>query len=352
MKKVYKQIVLWLGICTILGAAFGLIFGYLYNQYLRFLIIALSISYTILLFNSLLLIFISPKIKKLPPKKRNQFEIFSFFITTLIGFFISISILSKIFRFSVYTGKIFLVNMGLLVGLYMMVTGLNFSFRFYKELKEKELAEEKLKALAGEAKLKALKSKINPHFLFNTLNSVNALLSENPSLARKVIDRLSALLRVSLESDEKMLLPLRKELDFAHLYLEIEKIRFNDKLEFLESVDPEMLDVPFPAMVLQPLLENAVKHGIARSRQGGTIELIVQKKERSLWCAISNTGGGSSADRIPNSEARRTGIANIRQRLDLLFKGRYEFRAGYLESGKFEASLLLPLDWAIQDEKD
>ncbi len=282
MKKVHKQALVWLVICTVLGLLFGLIFGYIYNQYLEFLIIALSLSYFLWLLNFLALIFVSPKIKSLPRKKGHLLEIVVFFVITVIGFFIAITILSYIFGFSFYKGKIFLINMGLLVVLYIMISGLNFSIKFYKELKEKELVAERLKALASEAKFKALKSQIHPHFLFNTLNSVNALVIENPRQARKMVDQLSGLLRMSLDSQDKTLMPLKTELKFAHLYLEIEKVRFGNKLDYLEEVDPELLDVFFPAMVLQPLLENAVKHGIAKSRKGGAIRLAIERREDKL----------------------------------------------------------------------
>lgn len=345
MKKIHKQILNMLGISTLLGILFGLIFGYLYNQYIIFLIIALGISYTIWIFNSLLQVFLIPKIKILPRGKKLLVEIPSFFIASLLGFIISISILSRIFKFKFYGEKVFWTNLGLLLVLYMMFSGIIFSFRFYRELKEKEIAAEKLRALAAEAKLKALKSQVNPHFLFNTLNSISALVTKNSKLSRKMIAHLSELLRKSLESHDKMLVPLKKELDFVHLYLEIERIRFNEKMEFLESVDPELLSVPFPAMVLQPLLENAVKHGIADSRKGGTIELTVKREGNLLKCNVSNTVGKIKANQGMRSTVNGTGLANIRQRLNMLYKEKYSFQAGYTDRDKFEVSLSFPIEF-------
>ena len=106
-----------------------------------------------------------------------------------------------------------------------MISGLVFSFRFYREIKKREAAERELKVLSSEAELKALKSQVNPHFLFNTLHSISALVTHNPQTSRLMITRLSDLLRISLESRDKMLVPLHQELEFVHLYLDIEQTR-------------------------------------------------------------------------------------------------------------------------------
>ena len=224
MKETYKQILRMLGTALLFGGLAGLIFGYIYNQYLIIFIISFSISITIWLFSSLLYIFLLPQINALPGEKKLLIEISSFFVTSFLGFIIPVSILSKILKFGFFREQIFLINLALLLVFYAIISGLVFSFRFFKELKEKEIAAERLKALAVEAKLKALKSQINPHFLFNTLNSISALITQNPKLSRKMIAHLSELLRISLENHDKMLVPLKKELDFIHLYLDIEKI--------------------------------------------------------------------------------------------------------------------------------
>jgi len=343
MQKDHKQILGMLGISLALGILSGLIFGYLYNQYIECFIIAISISITIWLFNALLYIFLTPKIKNLPKEKRLLYEIPSFFVTTLLGFIIPIFIFSKIFEIDFFKEKIFLINLVLLLLIYMMIFGLILSFKFYKELKEKEAAAQKLKTLAIEAELKALKSQINPHFLFNTLNSINALVTQNPKLSRKMIAHLSELLRTSLESYDYMLVPLKKELDFAHLYLEIEKIRFNNKIEFQENVDPKLLDIPFPALVLQPLLENAVKHGIVSSRKGGVIQLEIKQEGNLLKCNISNTVESIKTDNRLKSIKNGTGLTNIRQRLDFLYNENYSFQAEYSERDKFKVSFSFPL---------
>ena len=154
-----------------------------------------------------------------------------------------------------------------------------------------------------------------------------------------MIAKLSELLRLSLESHEKMLVPLKDELDFAHLYLEIEKIRFSSRMQFNEQVDPCLHGLSFPAMVLQPLLENAVKHGIAGKRGRGEISLILDRMESLIRCVIRNTVvKGKKSKTVSNG----TGLNNIRQRLDLLYGKDYSMESGLTEDGWYETLLLVP----------
>ncbi len=344
MKKSYRDILSMLWVSISLGIVSGIIFGYFYNQYVRCLVIAFTVSITIWFFNTVLYIFLIPRIRNLAKGKRLFFEIPCFFASTLLGFVIPISIFAKTFNVNIFKEKVFLINIILLLLLYIMILGVILSFRFYKELKERETAEQMLKTLAVEAKLKGLKSQLNPHFLFNALNSINALVTRNPTLSRKMIAHLSDLLRISLDSHDKLLVPLKNELDFAHVYLEIERIRFGKKMKYLEKVDTKLLDIPFPSMVLQPLLENAVKHGVASSRSGGTIELTIKQEGNVLTCMISNTLRKIKSEEYPKLSKNGTGLANIRQRLNLLYGERYGFKAEYKDKNAFEVILSIPLE--------
>lgn len=344
MRESYKDILNMLWVSISLGVVAGIIFGYFYNLYARCLVIAFSISITIWIFNTSLYIFLIPRIRNLAKGKRLCYEIPCFFASTLLGFFIPISIFAKIFAVSIFKEKVFLINILLLLLMYIMILGVILSFRFYKELREKETAEQMLKTLAVEAKLKGLKSQLNPHFLFNTLNSINALITQNPELSRKMIAHLSDLLRISLESQDKLLVPLKNELDFTHVYLDIERIRFGNKMKYQEKVDTKLLDIPFPSMVLQPLLENAVKHGIASSRSGGTIQLTIRQESNVLKCEISNSVRKIKSESHLKLSYNGTGLANIRQRLNLLYGERYSFKAEYKDKNTFEVILQLPLE--------
>lgn len=226
---------------------------------------------------------------------------------------------------------------------YLLIAGIFYTIIYYKQFREKQLQEAELKLLTRDAELKALKMQIHPHFLFNSLNSINALVTRNPKQTREMIAKLSELLRVSLESRDKMLVPLKEELEFVHLYLEIEKIRFSDRMEVEEEIDPELLDVPFPAMVLQPLLENAVIYGVSEYRGMGRIRLLMKKEDHRLCCIVTNTVAKKQTRGRSKSKGNGTGLENIRRRLNLFYSGNHDFKTGYPESGRFEVRLSIPM---------
>jgi sensor histidine kinase YesM len=223
---------------------------------------------------------------------------------------------------------------------YLVIAGINYTIIYYRQFREKELQEAHLKLLTRDAEFRALKSQINPHFLFNSLNSINALVTQNPGQARQMIAKLSELLRLSLASHEKMLVSLKEELDFAHLYLEIEKIRFSSRMVIHEQVAPNLLSFSFPAMVLQPLLENAVKHGIAGKRGKGEVSLVLDRQESFLRCVLRNTVGKGQRNQLISDG---TGLGNIRQRLDLMYGEEYTLESGFTQDGQYETKLLVPV---------
>lgn len=222
---------------------------------------------------------------------------------------------------------------------YFLVVGIFYTIFYYQNFKRKEINEAELKILARDAELKALKLQMNPHFLFNTLNSINALITQNPGLARKMISQLSELLRASLESHDKLMISLKEELDLVHLYIAIERIRFGEKMQFEERIDPELLTAPFPAMLLQPLLENAVKHGIANSRRGGRIELSIQKSNDYLLGTVSN----EIDDRINRETSNGISLKNIQQRLDRMYGDKYTWSTSPNDSSYFTVSFKFPI---------
>ena len=224
---------------------------------------------------------------------------------------------------------------------YLLIAGLFYTIIYYRQFREKELKEAELKLLTRDAEFKALKMQINPHFLFNALNSINALVTQDPKEARSVIGQLSDLLRISLETREKRLAPLEEELAFVHLYLDIERVRFGDRMKYEERIDDSLLSLPFPTMVLQPLIENAVKHGIAEKRGKGKITLEIGRRMDRVECFVSNTV--SHARGIKRSSASNgTGLENLRRRLDLLYGAEYSYYAGLKDRIVYEATLSFP----------
>lgn len=230
--------------------------------------------------------------------------------------------------------------------IYSIFVGLYYTVIYYKQYREKELQESEMKLLTRDAELKALKMQINPHFLFNSLNSINALVTQSPNQAREMIARLSELLRLSLDSRDTTLIPLIDELTFARLYLEIESIRFGDRIEGLEDIDMDLMHVSFPSMVLQPLLENAVKHGIANHRGKGKIHISIKRIDSWVECLVENSVGTDVAP-ASHSKSIGSGLENIRQRLTLIYQDQFRFEAGEIDEGLYRATVRIP--WRIHE---
>ena len=177
---------------------------------------------------------------------------------------------------------------------------------------------EEQERLLMQARLEALTSQINPHFLFNTLNSVSALIRTDPAQARVMVLKLSRILRRRLRKHEN-LSPLRDELEFINDYLSIEMTRFGDKLRFVEAVEAETLDMLIPSMLLQPLVENSIKHGLSAKVEGGTITLEAKRVDGRLHIVVADDGAGISQEKLASLLDQGIGVHNVTERLKVLF---------------------------------
>ena len=174
-------------------------------------------------------------------------------------------------------------------------------------------------ALLAEARLDALRSQINPHFLFNTLNTVNSLVRTHPDQARMVIVKLSAILRRLLYSQENTC-SLRAELDFVDDYLNIELVRFGQtRLKVVKDIEPKALNALVPTMLLQPLVENAIKHGLTPKEKGGVITISARLRDALVEIAVQDNGVGMSEEALRDSLRRGIGLTNVRERLRSLY---------------------------------
>jgi two-component system LytT family sensor kinase len=173
------------------------------------------------------------------------------------------------------------------------------------------------------AKIEVLKSQINPHFLFNTLTSVSALIRSEPETARMLITRLAALLRRLLRSHQHFV-SLREELDSVDEYLDIEVVRFGPKLQVSKSLDPETLHVVVPSMILQPLVENAIKHGLSRKVGNGSITIRSWRQAGRVVLEVEDDGMGFVLDRLKEPMASGIGLANVRERLRVIYGTTYQ----------------------------
>src|SRR4051794_3493094 len=185
---------------------------------------------------------------------------------------------------------------------------------------EKKLEEQE--RLLAEARLAALTSQINPHFLFNTLNSVSSLIRTDPNQARVMVVRLSKVLRRLLRKHEHFS-ALRDELSFIEDYLAIEVVRFGDKLRFERDVSEDTLDMLVPSMLLQPLVENSIKHGLSNKVEGGTIRIRTYRKETRLCLVVEDDGVGIPESKLATLLDRGIGVNNVHERLKVLFGNEY-----------------------------
>ncbi|HUA21688.1 MAG TPA: histidine kinase [Bryobacteraceae bacterium] len=181
---------------------------------------------------------------------------------------------------------------------------------------EKKLEAQQLRL--NEARLAALTSQINPHFLFNTLNSVSSLIRTNPEQARSVVYRLSSILRRLLRKTDN-LTPLREELAFIDNYMTIEMVRFGEKLQFVKEIEPETLDRLVPSMLLQPIIENSIRHGLASKVDGGTIRVRSSLADGKLHIVVEDDGVGIPEARLARLFEQGIGVSNVNERLKVLF---------------------------------
>jgi two-component system LytT family sensor kinase len=181
---------------------------------------------------------------------------------------------------------------------------------------EKKLEAQQLRL--NEARLAALTSQINPHFLFNTLNSVSSLIRTNPEQARSMVYRLSSILRRLLRKTDN-LTPLREELAFIDNYMTIEMVRFGEKLRFIKEIDPETLDRMVPSMLLQPLIENSIRHGLATKVDGGMIRVRSYLADGRLHLVVEDDGVGIPETRLATLFEQGIGVSNVNERMKVLY---------------------------------
>lgn len=191
---------------------------------------------------------------------------------------------------------------------------------FYRNYRQEEAQNAILKAQLAQAQLSALKMQLHPHFLFNTLHSISSLILDNPPLANVMVARLGDFLRLTLEHSDRQMVRLDEEINFLRSYLEIEQIRFQDRLTVKYEIEPEALNAEVPNLILQPLVENAVKHGISPHGKAGEIFIGAQIRNRKLQLRIKDNGVGKNGnghhkDSTPNGK----GLLNVRSRLEQVY---------------------------------
>ncbi|MGK0447931.1 MAG: hypothetical protein ACJA2M_001711 [Polaribacter sp.] len=201
----------------------------------------------------------------------------------------------------------------------------------------------KLSLIAKQAQLDNLSAQLNPHFLFNSLNSIKSLVIENPDTARRAIDLLSDLLRSSLYEKDKGLITINEELSLVKDYIELEKMRFEERLQLKTSIDESLLDFKIPTLSIQLLIENAIKHGIDLKIGGGIVVLNIIKKATNIHITVENPG------KINPNKSAGLGLENLIKRLEIQYKGMASFSLKGKGNDHVSAEIIIPID--IDDEK-
>jgi len=207
-----------------------------------------------------------------------------------------------------------------------------------EKLHEKEMTEQRLTKLAAEARLRGLESRLQPHFLFNTLNSISALIAVDPARAEKMVGRLGGLLRLSLDRTNQDLIPLEQEMAMVEDYVEIESERFGDKVKARLEMPRELQKAKVPPLSIQTLVENAVKYGITPQKGGGEVVVAASAENGNLRIQVADTGTGFDLTAIPAGH----GLDNLVGRLDALFGSAGQLRVRRLD-GRCVVEMVLPL---------
>ncbi|MEL6559197.1 MAG: histidine kinase [Bacteroidota bacterium] len=240
--------------------------------------------------------------------------------------------------------KQFILNYILNLLVYLLVITFIYGWYWYAELQESKVERSMIQARLHEARLDMLTSQLHPHFLFNALNSISGLMrKEDNEAAIKAIADLGQLLRLSLDYQSNQFIPLQTELDFIEQYLKLEQLRFGDNLKIRIEVADDLQSIMIPALILQPLVENAIKHGMYKSKEERSLE--IQIKKEGLFVLISIVNDCSEAPIIPTVEAQKgLGIENVNQRLSTIYSGRdYQFDVKTFDKNKVLAFLKLPI---------
>ena len=230
------------------------------------------------------------------------------------------------------------------VATFWVILGIGAAFEYYAKFRERELRASQLESRLAQSQLEVLRMQLQPHFLFNTLHTISAFMQEGEiEAADRMISRLSDLLRLALESAGAQEVPLRQEMDFLQRYLEIQQIRFQDQLRVRLDVPDELLDACVPSLILQPLVENAIKHGVTPRAEGGEVTVTVSREQDVLRVTVRDDGPGLSGSSARSANGGGVGLANTQARLAQLYGDRHRFSVANHPAGGVLVELSIPL---------
>jgi sensor histidine kinase YesM len=307
---------------TLIGIAFGLVVGYVSPlSYPAAIAMCVACAYGIQIFESLTEAYLFPKFEGFPRGKKLNYQMSSSLLAHILGWLLPIWITSMIIGFGLFQWQIYLW-LGMFIAGVVIIHSFHMLVGFYRELREKDVLEEKLKTLAAQAELKALRAQINPHFLFNSLNTIASLVNSDPLKAEESVERLADIFRYALSASDKEFVTVGDEMEFIGSYLEIEKARFGERLEVTKSISSDILDIPIPSLILQPLVENSIKHG---SGENGKMRISItgHLDGELVQLAIKDEGKGVPDHIINGVYTNGTGLRNVSERLRRVYSEGY-----------------------------
>ena len=216
---------------------------------------------------------------------------------------------------------------------------------YYQLYREKEYATIQLETQIANAQLRALRMQLNPHFLFNTMNSISSLMQTDIAAADKMLEQLSSLLRITLQRGDVQLIPLSDEMEFIEMYLAMQDRRFTGRVQQEVYVEHDLHDALVPAMLLQPVVENAYTHGLSKLEKGQII-VDIRRRDENLAISVTNSGRGLHPPSPNGSQHRGVGLANVRDRLRLHYGSNQYFNIEEQEHGNVRVTLRLPLQFS------
>lgn len=227
--------------------------------------------------------------------------------------------------------------------IYFAILGLVYAIEYYRRYVRGTVHASRLEAELAKAQLQSLRTQLQPHFLFNTLHAISSLMDEDIRAARRMIARLADLLRTTLDTGDQQEVSLLRELETLQLYLDIERERFSDRLRIDLDVRPDVLEARVPSLLLQPLVENAVRHGIAPLQRGGRITVSATREAGDLLLAVEDDGAGAWGDHAPREGV---GLRNTRARLERLYPESHDLTIQRPKSGGFRVQIQIPFSTA------
>ncbi len=231
---------------------------------------------------------------------------------------------------------------------FFLFRGLN----YYQRFREKERAAAQLEVQLANATLSALRMQLNPHFLFNAMNSISSLMRTDVNAADTMLEQLSSLLRITLERRDVKLIPLHEEMEFIEVYLSMQDQRYAGRITRDIAVDSELHDALVPAMILQPIVENAYAHGLSKIEKNGELLIEARRESDRVNFEVTNSGLGLQSYSAMNGDAHGVGLTNVRNRLRLHYGENCEFQISEIDRTHVKVTIVLPFQLSEESESD